>query len=132
MHLPETNQAPTEEKQVRVLVHKSPIEPADLVILTICVVVTFLRAEYLVASREHWYATREHQDCHDVSDLTVAKRLDVGIVGITLHAAIPAEVIVDAITVVFAVRLVVLLVEGNQVAEGKTVVTGHEIDAIQR
>src|SRR3974390_254150 len=42
MHLPETNHVSTESEQVGVPVHQSPVEPADLVILAICVVVTLL------------------------------------------------------------------------------------------
>src|SRR6516165_44419 len=42
MHLPETNHVPTKPEQIGVRVHQSPVEPADLVILAICVVVTSL------------------------------------------------------------------------------------------
>src|SRR5271169_749090 len=42
MHLPETNHVPTKSEQVGARVHQSPVEPADLVILAIGVVVAFL------------------------------------------------------------------------------------------
>src|SRR5271167_4906021 len=42
MHLPETNHVLTKPEQIGAIVHESPVEPADLVVLAICVVVTFL------------------------------------------------------------------------------------------
>src|SRR5271157_658516 len=99
MHHPETDHAPAKAEQVGVLVHECPIEPADLVILAVCVVVAFLCTPYLVASHKHGDAAREQKDRHKVAHLTVAERLDAGIAGITLRATVPAEVIVDAVSV---------------------------------
>lgn len=82
MHHPETDHAPAKAEQVGVLVHECPIEPADLVILAVCVVVAFLCTPYFVASHKHGNATREQQDRHEVAHLTVAERLDAGIAGI--------------------------------------------------
>src|SRR5271165_4858476 len=130
MHLAETGHAPTKPEQVGVLVHQSPIEPADLVILAIGVVVTFLRATHLVASHERWNATREQEDGKKVANLTVAERVDVGIVRITLCATVPAKVVVNAVTVGLAVCLVMLLVVRDHIVEGKSVVTGHEVNGV--
>ena len=56
--------------------------------------------------------------------------LDRGIVGGAFDAAIPASVVVGAVAVLLAVRLVVLLVVGDQIVQGEAVVTGDEVDAL--
>ena len=52
------------------------------------------------------------------------------IVGRPLNAAIPASIIIGAVTVVFAVCFVVLLVVGDEIVEREPVVTRHEVDAL--
>ena len=68
----------------------------------------------------------------EVLDLPVAQRLDRRIVGRPFDAAVPAHVVVRAVAIVFAVRLVVLVVVGDQVVEREAVVAGHEVDALLR
>src|SRR5262249_44502202 len=45
-------------------------------------------------------------------------------------AAVPAQVVVDAVAVVLAISLVVLVVVAHQVVQREAVVTGDEVDAI--
>ena len=47
-------------------------------------------------------------------------------------AAVPAQVVVDAVAVALAVRLVVLVVVGDEVVEREAVVRGDEVDAVRR
>ena len=113
-------------------VEQRPIEPTGLVILAVGVVIALLGAAHLVAGGEHGDAAREQQDGRKVAYLPVAERLDRRIVGFTLDAAVPAQVIVDAVAVAFAVGLVVLVVIGDQVVEGEAIVAGYKVDAIDR
>ena len=66
----------------------------------------------------------------EVPHLAVAQRLDPGVVGRALDAAVPAEVVVAAVAVALAVGLVVLLVVGDQVVQREAVVAGDEVDAV--
>ncbi len=66
----------------------------------------------------------------EIFHLPVSQLLHRGIIGWPLDAPIPASVVIRAVPVVFAVRLVVLLVVGDQVIEREAVVTGHEIHAL--
>ena len=107
-----------------------PVEPADLVVLAIGVVVAALRAPDLVAHQQHRRPEREQGQGQEVLDLAVAQRLDGGIVGRPFDAAIPAEVVVGAVAVVFAVCFVVLAVVRDQIVEREAVVAGDEVDAL--
>ena len=74
----------------------------------------------------------EQRHRQEILHLAVAQRLDAGIVGRALDAAVPAQVVVAPVPVLLAVGLVVLAVIGNQVVEGEAVVAGDEVDALLR
>ena len=61
--------------------------------------------------------------------LPLAQLVDLGIVGRPFDAVIPRMVVGMAVAVVFAVRLVVLVVVGDEVVEVEAVMRGDEIDA---
>src|SRR6185312_3676845 len=70
-----------------------PVDPADLVVLAIGVVVAALGAGKLVAGEQHRGALAEQQRRQDVPPLAVAQRLDLGIVGRAHGSAIPAAIV---------------------------------------
>ena len=55
---------------------------------------------------------------------------DLRVVRLPFRAAVPGVVVVGAVPVPLEVRLVVLPVEGDQVAQGEPVVAGDEVDAV--
>src|SRR5438552_18054863 len=69
-----------EPEQPLILLHQFPIEPADLVILAISVVVSLLRPPGFISAHEHRNAPREEQNRRKVLDLPLAQRLNVSIV----------------------------------------------------
>ncbi len=109
-----------------------PVEPAELVVLAVGVVVPVLAAQHLVAHGQHRHADGEQGQRQEVLRLAAAQLDDGGIVGRALGAAIPAEVVVAPVAVVLAVRLVVLAVVADQVGEGEPVVAGDEVDRLLR
>ena len=125
--------------QCRQLLHKAdqrltlfadiPVDPADLVILAIGVVVALLGSRKLVAGEQHRCALRQQQSAEEVAPLTGAQRIDVLVVGRAFDPAIPRAVVGVAVLVVLAVRLVVPLVVGDQIVEREPVMGGDEIDA---
>src|SRR6516165_8786342 len=109
--------------------NQRPVEPANLVVLAIGIVVATLGATDFVAHDEHRNSQRKQSDGQEILDLSVSQVFNFGRAGWPLDTTVPAT-IVGAVAVFFAVGLVVLLVVGNQVIQGKSVVTGHEVDAL--
>ena len=107
----------------------SQFDPADVAVLAVGVVVALLGATELVAGQQHWRALAEQQRGQHIADLPGADTLDFGIVGRALDAAVPGPVVGRAVVVVFAVRVVVLLVVGNAVVQREAIMSGDEVDA---
>ena len=106
-----------------------PVEPARIIVLAVGVIVAALTAPHLITHNKHGHTHRTTCGCEEVLHLPVAKALNCGIVRRTFEAAVPASVVVTSIAVVFAILFVVLVVIGDDVVQGKTVVTCNEIDA---
>ena len=132
LRLAEGDQLAGEPDEVRVLLGAGPVEPGDLVVLAVGVVVAVLGAAGFVAHDHHRHALRQQQERQEVSDLAGAQRLDRRVVGVAFDAVVPAVVVVVAVAVVFAVGLVVLAVVAHQVVEREAVVGGDEVDAVDR
>ena len=117
---------PREREHVEVAV--LPVEPAELVVLAVGVVVAPLRPSDLVAAEEHPHPLREDERGHQVALHPLADLDDLRLVGRALDAPVVREVLVGAVLVVLAVRLVVLLRVHDQVLQREAVVRGHEVD----
>ena len=77
---------------------------------------------------DHGHALGEHEGCQEVALLSVAQLDDVLIVCIALGAAVPRTVVVRAVRATLEVRLIVLFVVGDEVAQREAVVCNHEVD----
>src|SRR6266403_4517547 len=106
-----------------------PIEPADLIVLTVSVVVPLLCMADLVARDKHRNSLRQEQRGYEIAPLLGAKALDCGIVRGAFHAAVPATVIVSAVAVFFTVGLIMLGVVADQVLQSEAIMRGDEINA---
>ena len=125
----ERDQAAREREQGAAPGVEVPVDPRQLVVVAVGVVVAALRAAGLVAREQHRHALRKKQRRQEVAHLLSAQLLHGGVVGLALDAAVPAQVVIVAVGVVLEVRLVVLLVVADQVAQRESVVCGDEIDA---
>src|SRR5262249_52216585 len=121
-----------ELQHVPLCLNQVPIKPGELVVLTPGVVVAALGPPDFVASQQHWDASTDHQDGNEVLCLTATKGDHGGILRLAFKPAIPAQVVVGAVTVVFAIGLVVLMIVTNKVTKGETVVASDEINAVGR
>ncbi len=90
-------------------VEQTPVEPADLIILAISVIVPPLRPPHFVSHEKHGGSHGKQGDRKKVLHLPVSKPFDIRIVRGPLYAAIPAQVVVGAVAVLLSVGLVVLL-----------------------
>ena len=106
-----------------------PVEPGDLVVLAIGVVVAALRAPDLVAPREHGYALGEEEGGQEISLLAAAQGKHLGVVRGAFDAAVRRRVVVGAVAIVLVIALVALLRVGHEIGEGEAVVGRNEIDA---
>jgi hypothetical protein len=113
-------------------VHRPPVEPGNLVVLAVAVVVPALASSDLVAAEQHRHALGEEQRGEEVPLLSGAELPDLGIVARTLRAAVPRAVVVRAVAILLEVRFVVLLVVRDQVVEREPVVRRDEVDAGRR
>ncbi len=104
-----------------------PVEPTRLVVLVVGVVVAALGTAELVTGEQHRRALTEQQRRQHVADLALPHGIDRRVIGRPLDPAVPADVVAVAVLVVFAVRLVVLLVVGDDVVQREAVMRGHEI-----
>src|SRR6202035_5196184 len=109
-----------------------PVDPGDLVVLAVRVVVALLGAPHLIAREQHRNALGQQQRGQEVALLPGAQGQDGRVVGGAFDAAVPGPVVVAAVPVVVAVRLVVLVVVGDQVLQGAGVVRGDEVDRGRR
>src|SRR6266542_2219266 len=129
MILPDSNQSPREVDKIAALGRVVPRRPADLVVLAIRVVVASLRVSELVAAADHRHTDRQQQRGHDVSALPVAQLQDSPIRGGAFDPAVPAEILILAVTVLLGVRVVVFVVVADKVRKREAVVRRDEVDA---
>src|SRR6185312_9906632 len=64
----------------------------------------------------------------EVAVPAAAQLVDLRVIGAALGAAVPRAVVVGAVLVVLLVGLVVLVLVGDEIRQGETVVGGHEVD----
>src|SRR5438876_4890257 len=125
----ELNKLPCELEKLILLFITRPIEPADLVVLAISVVIPVLRPSPLIAAGQHRHALRKKKRRQEISALPFAQGIDLRVIRRPFCAAIPGLIIIVAVVVAVAVRLVVLFIVADQVVERETIVRGDEIDA---
>src|SRR4249919_748325 len=65
-----------EPEHIRVLLFQLPIEPTDLVILAIGIVIALLRPSYFITGKHHRNALRKHEYGHTILDLTLSQGPD--------------------------------------------------------
>jgi biotin carboxyl carrier protein len=109
-----------------------PVDPADLVVLAISVVVAILRAKEFVAGKQHRSSLRQQQSRKAVAPPATTQRVHLVVVGRTLGARIPGMVVGLVVLIVLTIRLVVLVVVGDQVIEGEAIMGSDEVRASGR
>src|SRR4029077_4683846 len=114
MRVAKPNQLACELEKLILLFVAIPIEPADLVVLAISVIVAFLRSARFVAAAEHWHTLGKKKCGQEIPPLPFAQGVDLRVIGWTFNAAIPREIVAIAVVIAVAVRLVVPFVVADQ------------------
>src|SRR5919205_2178314 len=118
-----------EVEQRALLVAPRPVEPADLVVLAVGVVVPALRAAILVACDDHGRTLRQQHGREQVTALPTSQRVDALVVRGAFDPAVPRVLVIVPVLIVLAVLVVVLLVVRDEIIQREAVVRGDEVDA---
>ena len=110
----------------------APANGGRRVVLGVGVVVAPLAEAELGAHRQHRGPARGEQQREEVALVARPRRDDRRVLRRPLDAVTPGIVRVGSVSVVFAVRLVVLLLVRDQVGEGESVVRDDEVHALRR
>ena len=110
-------------------VRRAPIEPRNVVVLTIGVIVAALRPPPFIAREQHRHALREQQRHEEIFLLLASQRQHVRARRFAFRAAIPRAVMAFAVAVVFAVGGVLLVIVRDEIAQREAVVRRDEVDA---
>src|SRR5699024_9628403 len=113
--------------QIPILFQQIPVQPGDLIILAVAVVVAVLRVPEFVAGRKHGGAPAAHEDGAGIADHAATQVQNLRIIGRSFLAAVPAAVVVGSVGIVPAVVFVVLFIISVEIVKGKPVVAGDEI-----
>src|SRR5215475_10269850 len=76
MRIAKSNELAGELKKLILLFILRPVEPTDLVVLAISVVIAVLRSSPLVSASEHWHALRKKECGQKIPALSLANRVD--------------------------------------------------------
>ena len=76
-------------QQLVIVLVQIPVDPRNLIVLTVRVVVTALGAPELITMGDHGHALGEHEGRQEVALLSVAQLDDVWVVCVALCAAVP-------------------------------------------
>ena len=110
-------------------VRSGPIYPGPGIILRVSVVVAVLRPAKLVAHRQHRCAARQEQGRQQSAHIPRPGRNDRRIGRRTLGAVVPGQIVVRSVSVVLAVRVVLLRRVRHEIAKGKAIMGGDVVDA---
>src|SRR5215204_2222335 len=126
---PDPDQSPHERVEVVIPCWERPVVPAEIVVLAIGVVVAALGAADLIAAEEHWRALRQEEGGEKVPLLPGAHGQNFLVRCWPFVSIVGGDVVVGPVSIVLAVRPVVLVVVGDEITQGEAVVRGHEVDA---
>ena len=89
-----------------------------------------LGSAHLVAHKQHGHAADNSSSAKKFLTCRLRSASTDRIFGGSLHAAVPAQIVVGAVAVVLAIGFVVLSVVRDEIVESEPVMAGHEIDAL--
>src|SRR6266850_1708275 len=98
-----------------------PVQPRNLIVLAIGVVVAPLRPPEFVATEKHWDAQRQEKRRDKIALLTDPQHIYFGVFGRPFEAAIPRSIVSFAVAILFAIFFIVAFVVANQISQREAV-----------
>ena len=111
-----------------ILFKEIPVEPRNLIILTIRIVIAILRITEFISGIDHRGTAAAHKNSDGVSHHSESQSKNIRIVGITFIPAIPAPVIIGTVSIVPAVIFIMLVIICIKIVKCKSVMTVYKID----
>ena len=124
-----TDHEPEKCKQLPVLFQQPPVQPGNLIVLAVGVVVSILGVAKFVPGQEHGRTPAAQKYGAGVPDQAEAQGKHLFFLRLPLRPAVPAPVVIRSVGIVPAVGLIMLFIVGIQIIQGKAIVTGEEIHA---
>ena len=124
------NQQTGETQHIFVLVSKFPVNPANLIVLAIGIIIAFLGSVELISTQNHRHSLTQEQSCHVIFHMLKALEIDHLIVAGTFMTKIHRIIVILSVAVVLAVILIMLLIVGDQVIQGKTIMGSDKVDTM--
>ena len=115
MHLAEGDAIFKESKNISLGVNAGPVEPVQLIVLTIGIVIALFGMGHFVTHQNHGYTLADHEDGECVFDELLAQGVDVRIVCGTFPATVPTVVVIVTVPISFSVSPVMLLIVRKKV-----------------
>ena len=132
MPFTQANHTPGKVEHLLVFFQQAPIKPAQLIILTVTVVVALLTAQDLIPGQDHWNALAEHQHGHEILDLLLSESIHLRVVADTFRPAVPTVVVAVTVAVLLTIGLVMFFIIADHIKEREAVMTGDKVDRVCR
>lgn len=118
------------EKLIKLLVHiqPCPVQPGDLIILTIGIIVAKTGVSKFISRKKHGCPTAAHQSHAGIFHHSETEFTDLRIHGLSFHSTVPASVIICSIRIVPSIGFIMLSIIRIQIPERKAIMTGEEIN----
>ena len=126
------DQLARESMNVGVGLQSIPVQPVQFIVLAIRIVVAQLRTPNFITHQQHGNSEGQQIDGKEVLDLPLAKFFDLRIIRRSLDAAIPTDIMVVSVAIVFVVGKIVLFVVRDQIIQREAVMSRHKVDALFR
>jgi hypothetical protein len=128
----EANEHFSEAKQCSIGSTKTPIEPANLIILTVAVTVPLLGSPHLVSHQKQRRAKGKEGQSQGISDLAISQLLYRRVLRRALCSAIPRQFVGVAAPILLKVRFVMFVIVGHEIIQREPIVTSREVHALLR
>ena len=99
-----------EFEHIPILLKQAPIQPGSNIILAVCIVIAELGVAEFISGEEHRDTPAAHKECECIAHHPPSESQDIRIVGIAFNSAVPAIVVVGAVSIIPAVFLIVFRV----------------------
>ena len=116
------------KEDILVFFKKGPVEPGDLIVLTVRIVVAELSITKFISCKKHRGSPAAHQYSAGILDHLHAKGEDIGVICISFSAAVPAAVVVGAVCIIPSVCLIMFFIVSVKIIQCKAIMAGEEID----
>ena len=124
----ESNQGPGKLVQAAVGILQLPVNPGDLIVLTVGIVIPLFSPSELIPCHKKGRALAQEQKNHGIAQLLSPHLHDPLFPAGAFLAAVPGQVIVCPVPVVLPIGLIVFPVVGHHVHHGESIGIGHVID----